>query len=221
MTDLRVLSLHQPWASLVAVGVKSIETRSWPTKHRGRIGIASTQTRPSLGLTIGEYSTRWLAGDVVLHKTPYPLVTRSLPLGAIVATANLLDCVPIVDDGAARNCVDVRVGHPEAGAVLRLDRTEPGWPTTLVETITDVLDQLPYGDFTPGRWAWLLDDVKPTTERCPACWPDENGMVDVDQTHRVPLRYVTPDERCLTCDGKGSCDPVPVKGHQRLWRWNP
>jgi len=22
-------------------------------------------------------------------------------------------------------------------------------------------DQLPFGDFAPGRWAWLLDDVEP------------------------------------------------------------
>ena len=28
--------------------------------------------------------------------------------------------------------------------------------------LTDVTDQLPYGDFAPGRWAWLLTNVQPT-----------------------------------------------------------
>ena len=46
---MRVLSMHQPWASLVADGVKTVETRSWrpPASVVGeRIGIHSTQ-RPA------------------------------------------------------------------------------------------------------------------------------------------------------------------------------
>lgn len=39
MSDVRALSLHQPWASLIAVGAKTIETRSWRTEHRGRLLI--------------------------------------------------------------------------------------------------------------------------------------------------------------------------------------
>jgi hypothetical protein len=29
-------------------------------------------------------------------------------------------------------------------------------------------DQLPYGDFAPGRWAWLLADIEPLDEPVPA-----------------------------------------------------
>ncbi len=29
------LSIRQPWAYLIASGIKTIENRSWPTKHRG------------------------------------------------------------------------------------------------------------------------------------------------------------------------------------------
>ena len=36
---LMALSLWQPWASAIALGRKSIETRSWATKHRGRLAI--------------------------------------------------------------------------------------------------------------------------------------------------------------------------------------
>lgn len=31
-----VLSMHQPWASLLVHGIKRIEGRTWTTKHRGR-----------------------------------------------------------------------------------------------------------------------------------------------------------------------------------------
>ncbi len=36
---MKALTLTQPWASLVAVGAKRIETRSWETNYRGTIAI--------------------------------------------------------------------------------------------------------------------------------------------------------------------------------------
>jgi hypothetical protein len=37
--ELTAITLHQPWASLVAKGWKQYETRDWPTNHRGLIVI--------------------------------------------------------------------------------------------------------------------------------------------------------------------------------------
>lgn len=36
---MKVLSLLQPWAQLVVMGVKQVETRSWQTKYRGIVLI--------------------------------------------------------------------------------------------------------------------------------------------------------------------------------------
>ena len=36
---MKVLTLTQPWATLVAIGAKRIETRSWATKYRGPLLI--------------------------------------------------------------------------------------------------------------------------------------------------------------------------------------
>jgi hypothetical protein len=36
------LSMHQPWASLLVLGIKRFEGRGWSTLHRGRLWIAST-----------------------------------------------------------------------------------------------------------------------------------------------------------------------------------
>ena len=36
---MRAISLWQPWATAIAVGVKQIETRHWKTDYRGPIAI--------------------------------------------------------------------------------------------------------------------------------------------------------------------------------------
>ena len=43
----RCLSLHQPWATFIAQGVKLIETRRWATTHRGQLLICSSK-KPSV-----------------------------------------------------------------------------------------------------------------------------------------------------------------------------
>jgi hypothetical protein len=39
---MKAISLLQPWASLIMLGYKSYETRSWATKHRGPLAIAAS-----------------------------------------------------------------------------------------------------------------------------------------------------------------------------------
>ncbi len=41
-SSLAVLSMHQPWASLLVYGLKRIEGRGWPTDHRGKLWIHAT-----------------------------------------------------------------------------------------------------------------------------------------------------------------------------------
>lgn len=41
---MKVISLWQPWASLVALGAKEYETRSWTTTHRGPLAIHAAKT---------------------------------------------------------------------------------------------------------------------------------------------------------------------------------
>lgn len=42
---MNAISLWQPWASLVAAGIKRIETRSWGTNFRGPIAIHAAKYR--------------------------------------------------------------------------------------------------------------------------------------------------------------------------------
>lgn len=127
---MKALTLHQPWASLIALGVKTIETRSWVTNYRGPLAIHAGRQTPMAG-ALGDFrvwcesgAVWWLDGR---HGDPGSNRYWPLTFGAVIAICELVDVVPI----------------------------EHATPD-------------PYGDFTPGRYAWLLDDIVPLDEPVPA-----------------------------------------------------
>lgn len=81
---MRIISLYQPWASLVAMGAKTFETRSWYTPYRGLVLIhAGLKITPEAA----ELVTRW-PWDMALKRHGVTTM-RDLPLGAIVGVATL------------------------------------------------------------------------------------------------------------------------------------
>ena len=174
--DARTLTNRQPWASLIALGVKTIETRSWRTDHRGPLVIHAGKAEPSLDNmrpVVDNFDTwrTWYAAGLAPGAAVQPG-----PLGAVVAVVDLVDVVPIVDE--------LGLTLPDRSTYVQREQRTTGvteWWLYNDETgrCADVTGQEPYGDFTPGRYAWLLDNIRP----------------------------VDP--------------PVPAKGRQGLWRWNP
>jgi activating signal cointegrator 1 len=41
---MKAISIHQPWASLIALGEKHYETRNWKPRHRGPIIIHASKS---------------------------------------------------------------------------------------------------------------------------------------------------------------------------------
>lgn len=78
---IKAITVYQPWASLIAIGAKTVETRSWSTVYRGPLAIHA-------------------AKKVVPNDDPYycsvlsaaGLAHDALPYGAIVAICRLADC---------------------------------------------------------------------------------------------------------------------------------
>jgi len=163
---MRALTIRQPWASLIAAGVKTIETRSWSTKYRGPLAIHAGRSEAVIA-AVGNRDVwdAWGATGYVDDGGVQPG-----PLGAVVATCTLADVVPIVDFDEMPVAPYVRTGKRLG---LRLADVFDGQTFP-----TDITEQRPLGDFTPGRFAWLLTDITP-------------------------------------------CDPVPAKGKQGLWTWDP
>ena len=88
---VRALTLHQPWATLVALGHKTYETRSWPTKHRGPLLIHAGKGPASSELKAICHRVEEAAREVGWLDGFPP---GSLPRGAIVAAAELTDVMP-------------------------------------------------------------------------------------------------------------------------------
>ena len=83
---MKALSLWEPWASLMAVGVKTIETRSFPTNYRGELAIHASKR-----FTREQRET--LRSDPFWRSTP-PLESIVTNLGHILCIVDLYDCKP-------------------------------------------------------------------------------------------------------------------------------
>lgn len=85
---MKCLSVIQPWASLIVVGAKRFETRSWCTSHRGLLAIHAARKfpEPAHELCLEEPFRSILAGMNV--KSWF-----DLPVGAVIGTVRVVDCV--------------------------------------------------------------------------------------------------------------------------------
>jgi hypothetical protein len=136
---MKGITLTQPWATLVAIGAKKIETRSWSTKYRGPLAIHAARNFPNddqclcfrepfRKILIGEYG--FIAGGEIY------LGNHKFPLGCVIATCELVHCFLI---------------HKFQYSFCPEDHSK--WVITPEENA--------FGDFTPGRFAWILEDIKP------------------------------------------------------------
>lgn len=148
---MKALTLTQPWATLVAIGAKHIETRSWRTDYRGPLAIHAAKGKDKTGVVI---------------TTPFWQVLKAvdinpldLPLGSVVATCQLVGVFSI----------------PAEIAQLPLglaDRTPYEWawegPDKRHYSFKANYYEREFGNYACGRFAWLLADVKQLPEPIPA-----------------------------------------------------
>ena len=124
---MKALTLTQPWATLVALGEKAIETRSWYTPFRGEIAIHAAMGFPG-------WAKRLCFEEpfsIVLSK--HGLSPDNLPLGRILCTVSLEDCI------------ETRSLNPD-------------YPSE---------QERAFGDFSYGRFAWLLAGPLQTFDPAP------------------------------------------------------
>jgi hypothetical protein len=76
---MKVLSLREPFASLIKEGIKSIETRSWRTNYRGELYIHASLAK--------------IKKDVRTNKLMNLLSNKFLSYGYIIVKCKLVDCI--------------------------------------------------------------------------------------------------------------------------------
>ena len=82
---MKCISVKQPWATKIANGCKTIETRTWSTNYRGPLAIASS-------------------------KKPCICPKRIYPAGCVVCVVKLIDCRPMTAYDEAAACCDLYDG---------------------------------------------------------------------------------------------------------------
>lgn len=138
---MKTLSLLQPWASAIALGLKRVETRSWPTAYRGPIAIHASKGFPGWARDFAcedpAVAPLFRAAGLVAIGEDW---TLRFPLGKVVATARLTACIDTEDPRWRRAALgDPARPHEEA-----------------------------FGDYGPGRYMWFLSDVVALPEPIPA-----------------------------------------------------
>lgn len=75
---MKVLTIRQPWASLIMAGLKEYEFRSWKTNYKGEVLIHA-------GKTI----------DKEAEKRLKKYLPNVLPTGKILGKVELIDCIKV------------------------------------------------------------------------------------------------------------------------------
>lgn len=124
---MKVLSLLQPWATLVVIRAKQIETRSWSTDYRGELLIHASTGKVGALLAMEPPFTKYIKKF------------KDLPFGAIIGRVTLKDVLLIEEKKLEGNTLNQLT-----------------------------LEELAFGDFSVGRYAWLLSDAVQIDKPIPA-----------------------------------------------------
>lgn len=249
---LPMLSLWQPWASAMVtyrrpnlstpVMLKRIETRSWPAPPAligERWGVHSTLTAEGLG-EMSEEQERQLRNSLPIDPdigwltsgdADVSALDEWLPRGRVLGSGVLEACVPII--GAEPDVTPFDAGgyawvHPDHPTIVRVVRYKgiDRW----AGQSDAVYPESEWGNYsTTGkpRYAWVFDELAPTTERCPWCWGrGEDGFgpwhFRTPFAEEVPCRVCTEGHEHDDLNAVlRSCPPIPARGGQRVWYWTP
>lgn len=154
--SVKIITLWQPWASLVALELKRYETRHWETNYRGKIAIHAAKRHIDPD---GKYVIQQVHN---LTGGKAPRIRGDYPLGAIVAIADLTDCLKMNPD----------YGFRQLPGFISLDT-----PSVLENAV---------GDWKSGRYAWKLENIIALPEPIP--YRGSQGIGNVSEEVQEQIR---------------------------------
>lgn len=158
---IRCISLWQPWATLIALGKKRMETRSYSTPYRGLLAIHAAK--------------RWRDDQQAMIKQAVfrdALGGAEIPLGGFVALARIADCKPAIEVMPAAD--DQAFGDFRAGRFAW--QLEDVWSIEFVEA-----------SGRQGFWSVPASTFADCTRPCPHCYDGQHSCLTCDNAHRLPL----------------------------------
>lgn len=150
MSRLRALSLWQPWAHLLAHGQKDYETRGWTTKYRGPVAIHA--------------ACKWSVRMAIqCYREPF----FSMLSRAGIRFPAKCDGVTFLAMGFSFGAI---IGVRDLVGVLPSQEVLPYLGP----------DEIAFGDFSHGRFAWRYEGAVPLPEPIP--YVGRQGLFNVDDS---------------------------------------
>ena len=135
---MKALTLTQPWATLVAIGAKQFETRSWQTTYRGPLAIHAAAGLDPVG-GIDGLRGMCAAEPFRTALNDARITADELPRGAIVAVVYLALIYRVTNE---------RLDHPEPRTMGHRPGALPSEP------------ERSFGNYADGRFVWQLTNVR-------------------------------------------------------------
>ena len=183
---MRLLSLHEPWATLMALKAKRIETRDWTTSYRGPLAIHASKHGMSLQDTL----------EQCLHPVFYDTLMKYEPFHQRMRHY-IVD--PRVEDVDKRAMKDV---FPNRGKIVCVVNLKEIHPTTKLSHARDFhaspLNVLPDSEIAFGnyddvdavsgqpRQGWLTEHLFTLPEPIP--FTSKQGLVYVPEVIQEQIR---------------------------------
>lgn len=136
---MKAITIIQPWSTLIALGEKRFETRSWVTSYRGPLAIHAAKK-------VDREACEREPIKSTLAKHGY--TADNLPIGAVLAVVNLTECCRVErlgDWGADKQ--PVKLHYPKGKVLI--------WAGALKNN-----KEFFFGDYSDGRYTWELTDVR-------------------------------------------------------------
>lgn len=152
---MKAITLIQPYATLIALGYKANETRSWQTTHRGPLAIHAGIGMPSWAREVAETDS---VISSILHY--HGLTFDTLPRRRVLAVAKVAGMLRIVEPGTG----------------IGLGRCDPALLS---------VNERASGGYMLGRWAWQLENVLTLAEPVACSGAQSIWQVPADIAQRV------------------------------------
>lgn len=134
---MKTITIMQPFATLITIGVKHYEMRNWATKYRGDLLIHAGKGEEYL---------------ILCDKEPFKSILKhfgyknlyNLPRGFIISKVTLEDCIKVKRSDMCINNSAILENGVKIGK-----------------------DEYAFGDYTEGRYAWKLANIQKFKEPIP------------------------------------------------------
>ena len=139
--ELKALTLTQPWASLVALREKTIETRSWYTSYRGDLVIHAAKGFPRDAQELCRFPD--------FAKALHGQTAKELPLSKGLCVVRVLACIKTTE----LHKVHGVLGYMPTAQEMRFGNYEPGRFAWVLQYLRPIDDGEPVRGFQ-RLWNW-------------------------------------------------------------------